>query len=366
MGHRARLAALAAAVVCCACGDPFVVLGDAPNTFRIVAGIPGTVGSELGPTGTETPLDTPIGLAAGYDGILYLADHGNGRILSVYTSGAVEVLIGPGDTSDPRLLAPEGIALGPSGEVLFVTDPVGHRVWRIDLATGSSRPVAGNGERGAGPDTAEALLTSLETPRGIATAPDGTIYFSEFFAHRIRRLENDGRLTTIAGASIPGFAGDSSSALLARFRNPAGLAFADGILYVADSGNNRVRAIDLTSGIIYTVAGSGTAGYAGDGASARRALLNAPLAVAAANGARILYVSDTGNHRIRTVSIDSGTISAFAGTGTTEFNGDLLAIGATALDSPLGLALSPLGLLFVSDSGHHIVRRVPVTLLIAP
>jgi sugar lactone lactonase YvrE len=365
MGHRPRFAALATAIACCACGDPFVVLGDAPGTFRIVAGIPDTVGSELGPTGTETSLDTPIGLAAGPDGLLYLADHGNGRILSLSSSGAVEVLIGPGDTSDPRLLAPEGIALAPTGESLFVTDPAGHRVWRIDLATGSAQPIAGNGQRGAGPDTADALLTSLETPSGIAAATDGTVYFTEFFAHRIRRLQ-DGTLTTIAGSRVPGFAGDSSPALLARLRDPAGLAYAEGILYVADSGNNRVRAIDLASGIIYTVAGSGSAGYAGDGAAARSALLNAPLAVAAAAAAPILYISDSGNHRIRTVSLDSGTISTFAGTGTTEFNGDLLAVGATALDLPGGLALSPLGLLFVSDTGHHIVRRTPVTLLLVP
>jgi sugar lactone lactonase YvrE len=334
MGHRSRLAALAAALLAGACGDPFVVIGDFPGTFRIVAGIPDSIGSEVGATATETPLHMPIGLATGVDGTVYIADHGNARLLALLPSGGVEVLVDQ-SLPQPRPSAPNELAVTNAG-LLLITDPGSHRVFSLDPGSGALLTLAGTGQRGVGPDTADALTTRLETPTGIAVAPDGTVFFTEFYAHRIRRLDADGRLTTFAGTGVPGFTGDDNPALSARLRNPTGLAIADGRLYVADTGNNRIRVIDLTTGIITTAAGAGPGGFGGDGGPAKEALLNAPLAVAAADGAGTIYV------------------------------GDLLAVGETALDSPQGLALSPLGLLIVSDTGHHIVRRTAVALIGSP
>jgi DNA-binding beta-propeller fold protein YncE len=364
MGHRSRFAALAAALFASACGDPFVVIGDSPGTFRIVAGVPDSTGSEVGATATETLLQMPIGLAADMDGTVYIADHGNARVLALLPSGGVEVLV-DGDFPEPRPAAPHNLAVTHAGSLL-ITDPGSHRVFRLDPASGALSPVAGTGQRGAGPDTVDALTTPLETPTGIAVASDGTVFFTESFAHRIRRLDASGTLTTFAGIGVPGFAGDDNPARSARFRNPSGLAIADGRLYVADTGNNRIRVIDLTTGIITTAAGAGSGGFGGDGGPAGEALLNAPLAVAAADRAGTIYVGDTDNHRVRAVSLGSGTIWTFAGTGTTDFNGDLLAVGETALNSPQGLSLSELGLLIVSDTGHHIVRRTAVALIGSP
>jgi sugar lactone lactonase YvrE len=347
-----------------ACGDPFVVIGDFPGTFRIVAGIPDSIGSEVGATATETPLHMPIGLATGVDGTVYLADHGNARLLALLPSGGVEVLVDQ-SLPQPRPSAPNELAVTNAG-LLLITDPGSHRVFSLDPGSGALLTLAGTGQRGVGPDTADALTTRLETPTGIAVAPDGTVFFTEFYAHRIRRLDGGGRMTTFAGTGVPGFTGDGNPARSARLRNPSGLAIADGTLYVADTGNNRIRAIDLTTGIIATAAGAGSGGFGGDGGPAREALLNAPLAVAAADGAGTMYIGDTENHRVRAVSLSSGTIWTLAGTGTTEFNGDLLAVGETALDSPQGLSLSELGLLIVSDTGHHIVRRTAVALIGSP
>ncbi len=113
--------------------------------------------------------------------------------------------------------------------------------------------------------------------------------------------------------------------------------------------------------------GAGTAGFAGDGGPASEALLNTPLALALEGAtAATLYIADSGNHRIRIVNLDSGRIDTFAGTGLQEFNGDLLSAGATALSEPQGVALTTAGFLYVSDTGHQIVRRTAVTAVVVP
>lgn len=138
---------------------------------------------------------------------------------------------------------------------------------------------------------------------------------------------------------------------------PAGLALAGSVLYVAEGGGHRIRSVDLSTGTIRTVAGSGLADFAGDGGPATDARLRNPLAVAVSNDGRVLYVADTGNRRVRAVSLLTGMITTFAGTGEAAFNGDLLEAGQTALGAPSALTISPLGRLFVADSEQHVVRR---------
>jgi sugar lactone lactonase YvrE len=367
MGPHVRVPALGAAlaIALAGCGDPLVVVGDFPGTVRIVAGVPDSAGRRLGASATESLLDTPRGLAAVADGTVYIADYGNARILAVAPDGAITALVDHSERrEEPRLHRPDGLALDGAGG-LIIADPAGHRLFRLQLETGTLTPIAGTGARGAGPDTAVALETTLDTPTGVATSA-GVIYFTERGAHRVRRLDADGTLVTVAGTGLPGFLGDGGPALQARLTEPAGLALAAGVLYIADSGNHRIRALDLASSTIATIAGAGTPGFGGDGGPATDALLQAPTALAVSETLGTLYVADTGNHRVRAVNLRTGRIETFAGTGDQAFNGDLLAAGATALSGAAGVAVSPFDLLFISDTGHQIVRRTPLGVSTAP
>ena len=336
-----------------ACGDPVVIIGDSPGTLRIVAGIPDVAGDSLGDRALESMLNLPQGLAAADDGTVYISDRDNARILELRADGTIAVLV------DENLRVPDGLSLDGRGGLLLA-DPFDQRIQRVDLATGDMVPIAGTGQRGTSPDSVDALEAALTTPSDVAVGPDGRVYFAETGTHRVRRIEPDGVLVTVAGRGTPGFSGDGGPARQAFLSEPAGLVFGEGVLYISDSGNNRIMAIQLRDSLITTIAGVGTPGFAGDGGPATDALLDHPTALAIANNAAVLYIADTGNHRIRAVNLATGTISTIAGNGTEEFNGDLLPAGATALASPRGLGASAFGLLYISDSGHHVVRRTPI------
>lgn len=369
MGPLPRLAALTLAGAlagAAACGDPLVVAGDFPGVLRIVAGVPDSAGAEVGSTGVETLLSEPQGLAADADELVYIADFGNARILRIRPSGDVEVLLDHSDLrTEPRVHSPTALALDGQG-ALIIADSPGHRIWRLDLAGGEASPIAGIGVPGSAPDGTVATAAELITPSGVAVATDGRVYFSERDGHRVRRIETDGTLTTVAGTGVAGPGGDGGPAMSARLRGPTGLFLAGQSLYVADSGNNRIRVVDLADGIIRGLAGTGVAGFAGDRGPASEALLDSPGAVAVTSDGERVIVSDSGNHRVRAVNLGTGRISTLAGTGDARFNGDLLAAGETALDAPLGVAVTPLGFLHIADTGHHVVRRTALAVIVVP
>lgn len=176
-------------------------------------------------------------------------------------------------------------------------------------------------------------------------------------AAEVRSQTSGALIETIAGSGVAGFAGDGGAAVAAALNEPTGLAFdASGNLYVADTDNNRIRRIAL-GGTITTVAGNGTAGYTGDGGPARAAALNQPRAVAV-DAAGDLYISDSGNERIRYVSAASGTISTLAGTGATGMAGDGGPAAAAQLFDPAGLRLDGAGNLYIADEGNNALRRI--------
>ncbi|MGD8700296.1 MAG: hypothetical protein PVJ43_13455 [Gemmatimonadales bacterium] len=364
MGDATRALIATAALVCATgCGDPFVVVGDAPGIVRIVAGIPEMPGDSIGSRATETQLASPRGLAPGADGQLYVADHINARILVVESSGQVEVLLDHSQRQEePRIQRPDGIALDNAGG-LVVADPRGHRVWRLDVASRIATPLAGSGRQGTSPDTVDALAADIATPAGVAVDAAGHVYFSEFAGNRIRRLEPDGTLVTFAGTGAAEFGGDGGPANLATLKQPAGLTIEDSILYMADSGNHRIRVVDLETSVIQTLAGAGGAGFRGDGGPAAEALLDNPYSVAIGTNGVNLFIADTDNNRVRVVNLQSLVIATFIGTGDEQFRGDLLPAAVTALSGPRGLAVSALNFIYISDTNHHIVRRTAVGFL---
>ncbi|HUO59097.1 MAG TPA: hypothetical protein VMU24_00420 [Candidatus Acidoferrales bacterium] len=165
-----------------------------------------------------------------------------------------------------------------------------------------------------------------------------------------------GQVTTIAGNGVAAYAGDGGAANSAELKTPFAVWMTtSGKLYVADTGNNVVRVVDLTSGNISTFAGTGTQGYAGDSGPATQALLNAPAGVAADSAGNV-YISDTGNQVVRQVS-PSGIITTIAGTGQIGHTGDGGLATQATLSSPQGLALDKDGNLLIAESGNHVIRK---------
>jgi len=344
-----------------ACGEPVAVLGDTPGLMRIVAGLPDEPGRDVGTSATGTHLRFPAGLAMDDDGMLYVADQNNRRILAVSSSGGVRVVVDDVACSTVCMLRPVALALDGSGG-LVVADELGHRVWRFDTETGVRAILAGTGESETTPDGEPAAGSPIRSPRGVAVDENGRVYFAEGRSHRIRTILPNGALSTVAGTGEAGFSGDGGPALAAALNFPAGIDIAAGRLFIADAGNQRIRAVDLTTGIIETVAGTGTAGFTGDGGSSLSASLSDPRDVSATADGLTLYVADRGNDRIRLVSLGSSLINTFAGSGDTEFAGDLIDAGAAGLSSPIGVATSPFGLVLIADTDHHIVWRTPTGL----
>ncbi len=256
-------------------------------------------------------------------------------------------------------IVPTGLTFDRSGQLYFVD---GQRVRLIDRSH-VVHTVAGTGDSGYSGDGGAPLLAKLKVdaaPRGLSGVvvdSQGAIYFSDVYNNRVRRLMTGSTIETVAGTGEAGWSGDGGPAQLARLSQPAGLALdARGALYIADSGNNRIRKLD-SSGNITTVAGSGRAGYSGDGGPAAGADLNAPQAVAYDEASGSIFVADTGNHRVRRIGPD-GAIATFAGTGQPAFGGDGGKATAAQLSVPTALAIDGRGDLFIADNANQRVRRV--------
>jgi sugar lactone lactonase YvrE len=207
---------------------------------------------------------------------------------------------------------------------------------------------------------AQTLATSvpLVTPSVIAFDARGNLYIAETAKHIIRKVDLAGQISTIAGTGTQGFAGDGGQAAAALLDSPQGLAVDPSSLYIADTHNNRIRKVDLVTGIITTIAGGAIIGTAEDGGPAVTATtLDTPTAIAL-DANENLYIAEVRRHRIRKIAAASGIITTVAGTGTQGFDGDGNAATAALIDSPGGLAVDSSGNIFLADSHNHRVRRI--------
>lgn len=260
---------------------------------------------------TEAKLDEPYGICIDQEGSLYFADRLNGRVRKVDPSGVISTVagnggdIGSGDHGpavSAGLVEPNGVALDPSETTLYIADVAGHRLRAVDLKTGAIRTVAGTGEGRHSGDDGPASLALLNGPRAVEVGPDGTIYILERNGNTLRSIDPaSGMIQTIAGTGRKGYSGDGGPALEATFDGPKEMAIADGAILIVDTENHVIRRLDLDSGRITTVAGSGIAGGAGDGGEATRGQLDRPHGVAVGPKGEIV-IGDTNNHRIRRVS----------------------------------------------------------------
>jgi hypothetical protein len=216
--------------------------------------------------------------------------------------------------------------------------------------------IAGSGVEGRTGDGGPALQAEIGHPRGIALAPGGGYVFAEPFNDTLRRVWPDGTITTIAGTGLGGYSGDGGPATLAELDQPHGIAFTpSGGLLVADALNHRVRLI-APDGTISTVAGTGVAGFSGDGGPATQAEIDSPRGIAALPDGGFL-IPDTDNQRIRRVWPD-GRITTVAGDGTRGFAGDGGPATAAELASPFGVSPLPDGGFLIADAGNDRIRLV--------
>ncbi len=215
--------------------------------------------------------------------------------------------------------------------------------------------VAGTGTYGYSGDNGSATSAQIDAAYGVAADAQGNIFFADTRNHRVRKIAG-GTITTVAGNGQAGFAGDGATATAAQLNFPRGVAVdTQGNLYIADTGNSRVRMV-TAGGVISTMAGTGTPGFAGDGAAAKSAQLSYPAAVAV-DSAGNLFIADTWNFRVREVTLD-GKIQTVAGNGSYGTFGDGGAANAASLGAIESVAVDSQGSLYLSDTYGHVVRKV--------
>jgi sugar lactone lactonase YvrE len=260
------------------------------------------------------------------------------------------------------LVRPLALAIVPAGEIYIAE---GNRIREVKK-DGRITTFAGTGTVGSGGDGGPATQAQLNMPQGLAVDSAGNVYIADTLNNRIRRVDVAGTITTVAGTGEAGYSGDGKPAREVRLNLPTGLAIGFGdTLFIADTGNNVIRQIGA-NGSIHTVAGTGEAGYRGDAGRAVDAVLHAPGGLAF-DGEGNLYIADTLNQRIRRVEVN-GQIGTVAGTGASGYLGD----GGPATVAELNLATNPLegigealavdsrGDVFIADALNRRVRRLDV------
>ena len=309
----------------------------------------------------------PNGLALDDRGDLYISDIGIHRILKLNRLGQLIVVAGTGEggfsgdggpATKARLNAPHDLAFDTEGNLL-IADTFNHRIRRIDRQ-GVITTVVGIGEAPYAGYGAAAPKDRLNNPQGVAFDRVGNILIADTYNRIVRRLDRNGTLTVIAG-SVAGLSGDGGPATEAQLNLPMAVTVGpDGGVYISDAANSRVRRI-TTDGRIQTVSGFGGgeglggAGFVGDGDPAEKAKLFTPADVKF-DTAGNLYISDSGNNRIRVVR--GGTITTFAGSGRTGFSGDGKEAMAAELNTPQKIAIAKDGSVFIADRGNQRVRKV--------
>lgn len=217
--------------------------------------------------------------------------------------------------------------------------------------------IAGTGQAGFDGDGGPAHEAQLNNPFGVVRGPDGCIWFCEYTGQRIRRIRKDGILETVAGNGKTGFEGDGGSAMQASFNQPHEIRFdRKGDLYVVDMQNHVVRKIEMSTGVIRTVVGTGKPGYQGDGGPADRAMLRQPHSIQFGPDGS-LFICDIGNHVIRRVNMDSGVIETFAGTGRAGPTPDAAPIVGTPLNGPRSIDFDSQGDMWLATrEGNQVFR----------
>ena len=323
-------------------------------------GIPGW--GEEGLHGSRTRCNScEAGIWADPDGTVFWSDCSARLRRYDGTTGIVTTALGGlhvgdgGPAKKAFLRGPAGICVGPDGHVYFA-DPWNQRIRAIDPLTGTIRTVAGNGARAFGGDNGPATEASFGSPHDASVDSRGRVVIADSRHGRLRRVDEDGIVRTIAGTAFKADLGDGGPAVGSSLYHVQAVTHApNDDIFVGDA-IGRIRRIDAVSGVITTVAGVGIQGYSGDGGPAVRARIGAPSAIRIDRAGNI-YFSDTAFHVIRRVD-PSGVISTIAGAGRPGFSPEGAPAAGSRIDHPWGLAVSRGGRIYFSDSRNNRVRQI--------
>ena len=317
---------------------------------------------------TSAWLDTPNGVAVDDSGNIYIADANNFRVRKVIVnSGLIITIAGtgiPGYNGDniqattAKLNGPNDVALDTLGNI-YVAETGGCRIRKINKLTGIITTVAGNGTPGFNGDNIAATSAELFDPTGIALDVLGNIYIADADNNRIRKVSAfSGIITTVAGNGIAGYNGDNIAATSAKINGAFGIALdASRNKYIAD-GNNRIRKVNNTTGIITTIAGYNVfGGYNGDNILADSARLWGPTNIKISPNGNVYFV-DRSNYRIRKITVSTGIITTIAGNGIWGYNGDNIPSITAELNAPYGMFLDSTGNIYIADEGNNRIRKM--------
>lgn len=344
---------------------PLFVLSLDPDDIIITVAGTGTAGyNGDGISGTVAYLRFPVGVAAfGSPSQVLVADTSNHRIRQIDVSGVITTLAGTGTAgssgdggpaSNAQLNFPHDVIMTDAGVIIFV-DTSNNKIRQIDVS-GVITTLAGTGNIGFDGDGGAATAARLAVPEGIALDDNGNLIIADTGNHRIRQIDVSGVITTLAGTGSNGFGGDGGLAVNAQLNRPKDMAIdANGNIIIADTFNNRIRQIDV-SGVITTLAGTGASGSAGDGGLATQAQLNQPSDVAIdANGN--IYIADQFNSKIRMIDV-SGVITTLVGTGASGYSGDNGPAQVARLRFPSKITFDSDGNLLIADTSNQRIRKV--------
>lgn len=297
-------------------------------------------------------------IADGDNNRIRKVDAATGIITTVAGNGSASYSGDGGLATSASLRTPSGVSLDSAGN-MYIADYNNHRIRKVDAATGIITTVAGTGTAGFSGDGGPATSASLYLPHGLCLDSAENIYIEDHLNHRIRKVNGTtGVITTVAGNGIATFSGDGGPAISASLRSPSGV-YVDsaGNIYIADRDNQRIRKVDGSTGIITTVVGNGSANYSGDGGLATSASLNGPAGVRI-DSAGNLYIAEFYNQRIRKVDGTTGIISTVAGTGSAGFSGDGGQSTSASLNFPSELFLDSANNIYIADYNNHRIREV--------
>ena len=324
-------------------------------------GVPGYTGD--GVTATASSLHMPYGVAIDSFGNFYIADYGNNRIRRVSNTGIITTVAGTGSStfsgdggpaSSAAVSQPFAVTLDRSGR-LVIDDTYNNRIRLVD-ATGNIHTIAGNGGSGYSGDGGPATNATFDLPDGIAYDTSGNLFITDWGNNVVRKVATTGIITTIAGTGSYGYSGDGGAATLASLAHPCDLAFDNnGNLYVVESAGCVVRKIS-PAGVITTYAGTGAGGYSGEGLVATVSDLYYPSGIAI-DRYNNLYIADASNQRIRKVNT-AGIMTTIAGTGAAGSGGDGGAANLAQLSGPGGIRVDINNRIFIADANNNKIRMI--------
>jgi sugar lactone lactonase YvrE len=326
------------------------------QTITTIAGTGSSGFSGDGGIATSARLNLPFNLTFDKSDNIYIADTYNNSIRKIDSeTGIISTIIG---TADKKLVSelktPTGLTFD-NYQNLYIADLANLRIRKVNLETGSRMTLVGQRSESEAPN----INASLGGPFNVVFDKIGNLYISVNGDSKVSKVDfSTGKISTVAGTGVAGFSGDGMEAKEAQLSNPTGLALdGKGNLFISDSGNERIRKVDLTTGIISTVAGTGVTGFSGDGIEATKTELSNPLGLAF-NNEGDLFVVDRGNNRVRKINISTGIITTIAGTGEEGYSGDGDLARNAKLSNPTGLAFNNEGDLFVVDRGNNRIRKI--------